>query len=99
MPGLEPVIFSGITVIPLAHDPVILNGISRSHSAGLAGHFERDYAVCWLSGGDSRQAAGARSGAVDAHSARILAHRASRSKPLQVGPDVICNSDWRNLAL
>ena len=45
MTGLEPVIFSGITVIPLVHYPVILNGITRSHSAGLAGHFERDYAV------------------------------------------------------
>ena len=44
MTGLEPVIFSGITVIPLVHCPVILNGITRSHSAGLAGHFERDYA-------------------------------------------------------
>ena len=44
MTGLEPVIFSGITVIPLVHYPVILNGITRSLSAGLAGHFERDYA-------------------------------------------------------
>jgi hypothetical protein len=44
MTGLKPVIFSGITGIPLANHPVILNGISRSHSAGLAGHFERDYA-------------------------------------------------------
>jgi hypothetical protein len=46
MAGLEPVIFSGITVIPLIQSPVILNGISRSHSAGLVGHFERDYAPC-----------------------------------------------------
>jgi hypothetical protein len=44
MTVLEPVIFSGITVIPLVNYPVILNGINRSHSAGLAGHFERDYA-------------------------------------------------------
>ena len=45
MTGLKPVIFSGITVIPLVNYPVILNGITRSHSAGLAGHFERDYAA------------------------------------------------------
>jgi hypothetical protein len=45
MTGLKPVIFSGITVIPLVHYPVILNGITRSLSAGLVGHFERDYAA------------------------------------------------------
>lgn len=44
MASSGPVIFSGITVIPLVNYPVILNGISRSHSAGLVGHFERDYA-------------------------------------------------------
>jgi hypothetical protein len=39
--------------------------------------------VCWLSGGDSRQAAGVRFGVVVTHFAHVLAYRASLSHPLQ----------------
>lgn len=45
----------------------------------------RSQFVCWLSSGDSRQAAGVRSGVVVTHSAHVLAYRASLSKPLQAG--------------
>jgi hypothetical protein len=42
--------------------------------------------VCWPSTGDSQQAAGAHSGAVDAHSARILDYRTCLPRPLLAGP-------------
>ena len=49
--------------------------------------------------GDSQQAAGARSGAVDAYSARILAYRASHSKPLQAGANVVGRHGPRKVGL
>src|SRR5690606_41358942 len=46
--------------------------------------------------GDSQQAAGGRSGALDAHSARILAYRASHSKPLQAGATLCASARPKN---